>query len=72
MTRNQLVQQALEKIPMQEVLINVVAKRVRQLGQGQRPLVFVTPKMTFMDVALLEVAEGKLGYEVIEAEAVAK
>ena len=35
-----------------QILINMVSKRVRQLGQGFRPLIPVNPKMTFMDVAL--------------------
>ncbi|NBS54853.1 DNA-directed RNA polymerase subunit omega, partial [bacterium] len=57
------------------ILINVVSKRVRQLGLGYRPMVVVSPRMTFMDVALHEIADGKLGYEVIggaAAEAPAK
>jgi hypothetical protein len=28
-------------------------------------MIAVTPRMTFMDVALHEVADGKLGYEVL-------
>ena len=43
----------------------MVSKRVRQLGLGYRPMVIVSPRMTFMDVALHEIADGKLGYEVI-------
>jgi DNA-directed RNA polymerase subunit omega len=51
--------------------VNIVSKRVRQLGQGFRPLVAYDPKLTFMDVALKEVAEGKLGFEMIEVPSAA-
>ena len=64
--RNELVQQALGKVEHPEILINIVSRRVRQLGQGFRPLVPVAPRMTFMDVALREVADGKLTYESLD------
>jgi DNA-directed RNA polymerase subunit omega len=60
---NQLVEDALGQIDNPQILINMVSKRVRQLGQGFRPLVPVSPSMTFMSVALKEIAEGKLSYE---------
>ena len=65
--RNELVQLALEKIGHPEVLINIISRRVRQLGMGFRPLVAVGPQMTFMDVALKEVAEEKLSFEALDA-----
>jgi DNA-directed RNA polymerase subunit omega len=61
-----LVQDALKTVQSPQVLVNIISKRVRQLGQGFRPLIAFDPKLTFMDVALKEVAEGKLGYEMIE------
>ena len=61
-----LVQDALKTVQSPQVLVNIVSKRVRQLGHGFRPLVAYDPKLTFMDVALKEVAEGKLTYEMIE------
>jgi DNA-directed RNA polymerase subunit omega len=61
-----LVQDALKIVHSPQVLVNIVSKRVRQLGQGFRPLVAYDPKLTFMDVALKEVAEGKLGFEMLE------
>jgi DNA-directed RNA polymerase subunit omega len=66
-----LVQDALKVVQSPQVLVNIVSKRVRQLGQGFRPLVAFDPKLTFMDVALKEVAEGKLGYEMIEVPSAA-
>jgi DNA-directed RNA polymerase subunit omega len=44
-------------------LINVVSKRVRQLGIGHRPLVEATPKSSLTDIALKEIIAGKLTYE---------
>jgi len=67
MTRNELVQLALQKVDFPEILINMISKRVKQLGQGFVPLVPVNPKMTFMDVALKEVADGKLSFERLDA-----
>ena len=63
--RSELVHRALAKVANPQILINVVSKRVRQLGLGYRPMIAVSPRMTFMDVALHEIADGKLGYEVI-------
>ncbi len=61
------MQSALKEIGHPEVLVNVISKRVRQLGQGFRPLIEVQPRWTFMDIALREVSEGKLTCESIEA-----
>jgi DNA-directed RNA polymerase subunit omega len=59
----QLLQEAALKIPNQQLLINVVSKRVRQLGLGHRPMVETTPRMSLTDIALKEIIEGKLTYE---------
>jgi DNA-directed RNA polymerase subunit omega len=62
---------ALLRIPGPEVLINVVRRRVRQLIQGHRPLTQIDPRMDFSDIALKEISEGKLSYELdAEVEAV--
>jgi DNA-directed RNA polymerase subunit omega len=66
-----LVQDALKVVHSPQILVNIISKRVRQLGQGFRPLVAFDPKLTFMDVALKEVAEGKLGFEMIEVPSAA-
>lgn len=55
--------EALKVIPNQQVLVNVVSKRVRQLTVGHRPLVETGPRMGFLDIALREVIEGKLKFE---------
>jgi DNA-directed RNA polymerase subunit omega len=59
----QLLQEATKVIPNQQLLINVVSKRVRQLGLGHRPLVESTLKSSLTDIALREIIAGKLTYE---------
>src|SRR6266540_2594475 len=48
----QLLQEAAQVIPNQQLLINVVSKRVRQLGLGHRPMVETTPRMSLTDIEL--------------------
>lgn len=60
---SQLLQEAGKVIPNQQLLINVVSRRVRQLGQGHRPLVEATPRSSLTDIALREIINGKLTYE---------
>ena len=62
----QLLQEAAQVIPNQQTLINVVSKRVRQLGLGHRPLIETTPRMSLTDIALKEIIAGKLTYESLE------
>ncbi len=59
----QLLQEAAQLIPNQQLLINVVSKRVRQLGLGHRPMVETTPRMSLTDIALKEIIAGKLAFE---------
>ena len=59
-----MLNQAKERIPSIPLLINVISKRVRQLNAGHRPMVKPGRDMSNMDVALTEVAEGKLTAEV--------
>src|SRR3954464_11284970 len=65
----QLLQEAAQVIPNQQLLINVVSKRVRQLGLGHRPMVEVGPRSSLTDIALKEIIAGKLTFEAIEATA---
>lgn len=52
------------RVPDVPVLINLVSRRVRQLNSGQRPLVKPdSPQMERLDIALKEIAEGKLTAE---------
>jgi len=58
-----LIKAASEVIPDQQLLVNVISRRVRQLSFGHRPLVACPPGTGFADVALTEVIERKLTYE---------
>jgi len=58
-----LLDDALKVIPNQQVLVNVVSRRVRQLTAGHRPLCEVLPRMGFSDIALTEIIEGKIKFE---------
>jgi DNA-directed RNA polymerase subunit omega len=45
------------------ILVNVVSRRVKQLRRGSRPLVESLEKLSAEDVALREISEGKISYE---------
>ena len=59
----ELVKAASEVIHNKQILINMVSRRVRQLTLGHRPLIEFTPGLGFADVALTEIANGKLIFE---------
>ena len=68
----QLVKAASEIIHNQQILVNMVSRRVRQLCLGSRPLVEFVPGLGHADVALSEIANGKLTFEsTLEKNAVA-
>jgi DNA-directed RNA polymerase subunit omega len=58
-----LVKAASEVISNQQILVNMVSRRVRQLLLGHRPLVEYAPGLGEADIALTEIANGKLAYE---------
>ncbi len=51
-------------VPEDKLLINMVRLRVRQLSVGHRPLVLTPPGMLSADIALSEIAAGKIVSEV--------
>jgi DNA-directed RNA polymerase subunit omega len=59
----ELVTAANAVIPNQQILVNMVSRRVRQLCLGARPLVEFVPGLGHADIALSEIAGGKLAYE---------
>jgi len=59
-----LLKSATVVIPNEQLLVNVVRQRVRQLIRGHRPLIVAPPGMGFCDVALSEIIAKKLSYEV--------
>jgi DNA-directed RNA polymerase subunit omega len=60
-----LVKAAAEVIPDAKILVNMVSRRVRQLCLGHRPMVEFVPGLGHADVALSEIAAGKLTFELI-------
>jgi len=61
--KSKYLEPAQQRIPNPELLINLVSRRVRQLAQGHRPLTETDPRMDFSEIALKEISEGKLAYE---------
>ncbi|MCX6913332.1 MAG: DNA-directed RNA polymerase subunit omega [Verrucomicrobiota bacterium] len=65
-----LVKQALAKVVNPHVLVNLVSRRVRQLTSGAggacRPLLSGVENLGAADIALSEIIEGKLGFEMPE------
>ncbi len=65
-----LVKKALAKVPNPHVLINLVSQRVRQLnsggGGGSRPLVPHIANQGAADIALREIIENKIGFDLPE------
>jgi DNA-directed RNA polymerase subunit omega len=67
---SQLVESAAKVIPVPQVLINVVSRRVRQLANGHRPMVETGGRrMGLADIALQEIIEGKLAAATVEEAA---
>ena len=58
-----LLQAASAVIPNQQLLVNVISRRVKQLARGARPMVAFVPGAGLADVALAEVIEKKLTFE---------
>ena len=69
--RDDYIKQALLKIQDPNILINVVSRRVKQLRRGNRPLVESLEKLTSEDIALREIIEEKISYDMGEDPAVA-
>ena len=61
--RDDYLQAAREVIPDPYTLVNVVSRRVKQLRRGSRPLVESLEKLLLEDIALREIAEGKISFE---------
>jgi len=59
----QLIAAASIVVPNQHVLVNLISRRVRQLSLGHRPLVEFVPGLGHADIALSEIATGKLSFE---------
>ena len=67
---SELCRKALEKVGNPNVLVNLVSRRVRQLNSGgaagTRPLIEGAANMGAADIALTELIEDKMGWELLE------
>ena len=65
-----LVKKALEQVLNPNILVNLVSRRVRQLNHGgggaDRPLVSDIANLGAADIALREIIEGKIGFDLPE------
>jgi DNA-directed RNA polymerase subunit omega len=66
----ELTRKALEKVGNPNVLVNLVSRRVRQLNSGagamSRPLIEDPGNLGAADIALREIIEEKIGFEMPE------
>ena len=66
----ELCKKALEKVGNPNVLVNLISRRVRQLNSGggglSRPLVANVTNLGAADIALREIIEEKMGFEMPE------
>lgn len=56
----ELIEKAAEIVGDNQLLVNIVSKRVQQLNHGSDPYVVTTPEMQSGDIALTEIIEGKI------------
>lgn len=67
---SELCRQALAKVGNPNILVNLVSRRVRQLNSGggamSRPLIADHTNRPAGDIALLEIIEGKIGFDLPE------
>jgi DNA-directed RNA polymerase subunit omega len=66
----ELVKKALEVVLDPHILVNLISRRVRQLNSGggsvSRPLIPDVGNLSVADIALREIIEGKMGWEIPE------
>lgn len=58
-----LLEKALSVIKSEQILVNIISRRVRQLTNGHRPMIAAEFRMGFADIALTEVIEGHINFE---------
>ncbi len=56
----ELIEKAAEIVGDNQLLVNIVSKRVQQLNHGSDPYVPTTPEMGCGDIALTEIIKGKI------------
>ena len=64
--RDDYLKAANKLIPDPNILVNLVSRRVKQLKFGQKPLIESLERLDPEDIALKEIIEGKISYELGE------
>ena len=67
--RDEYLRAANKVITDPNILINVVSRRVKQLKSGMPALVESLERLDTEDIALREIIEGKISYELYENRA---
>ena len=57
------IEEAAKVVTNKQQLVNMVSKRLRELSAGSRPMVEVDLEMGLADIALAEIAAGKISTE---------
>jgi DNA-directed RNA polymerase omega subunit len=60
MSKNALLGMALRKVQNRFLLVNLLTKRIRQLKDGATPLIQRGNNFSVDEIALQEIAEGKI------------
>jgi DNA-directed RNA polymerase omega subunit len=60
MSKNALLGMALGKVQNRFLLVNLLTKRIRQLKDGARPFIHAGNSLSVDEIALQEIAEGKI------------
>ena len=66
--RDDYLQSAQLVITDPNILINVVSRRAKQLKNGYKPLIESLERLSAEDIALREIIEGKISYQLDEKE----
>lgn len=64
--KDDYLKEALKIIPNPNILINVVSRRVRQYKIGMKPLIESLERLEPEDIALREIIEKKISYNLFE------
>jgi len=64
--RDEYLKEAQQVVSDPNILVNLVSRRVKQLKYGQKPLVESLEKLDLEDIALREIIEGKITYQLAE------
>ena len=67
----ELIEKAAQIVGDNQLLVNIVSKRVQQLNHGSDPFIVTTPEMQCGDIALTEIIEGKITWHEMTPEELA-